>query len=335
MGMTIDVILEFLKKTNKKMAGYYNDNYILNYNEKKYLLRIPIENAVLMDIKAFQECDILKALEKLQKKAPRLLYDFYENGQAYYIHQFIEGKTIEETFPEDSMMDNWIVKNIAFQIADIHQIKENDITIPYKKLWDNNVKSLYDYIFSFNKSLVEKYYYNNRELYKKLEFPDNFENVFEYNGNKLYDEEFCFCHTDIHRKNVLVDYKNKECNIIDWELSNIASPAYDISINMHKMRYNADQEKLFIKSYCDRTGYNYEKFANQVDVFRALEEIKSAGIDIIRYLEEVENSRVNYDEMKVLADRYCKKLNKARKRWNMNSIDENIVFEIFENKFNK
>lgn len=99
------------------------------------------------------------------------------------------------------------------------------------------------------------------------------------------------------------------------------------------MRYTAEQEKLFIKSYCDCTGYNYERFAIQVDVFRALEEVKSAGIDILRYLGEVENSRVNYEEMKVLADRYCKKLNKARKRWKMNNIDNKIVFDIFENKF--
>lgn len=315
---TDDNVDAFLSSQPHALNGYYNNNYIYEENSKKYLLRIPIEDAEIMDIRLLPEEAILYLLEQNNIKAPRLLYEGHTSKNLkFYLHSYIPGETVENLYKEDSPLPNWIPLKIADFMYKYHSIDLNNVKLNLEQMpWTHNTSDLYNHIYSFNKSMIEKCGNKVKELYRELSFPTSISNFIENKVFEITDESFVLCHSDIHRKNLIIDPDCEDLTVIDWELALIATPCYDLSIHIHKMRYNDSQTDLLLKRYSQISGKSYANICKQVDLFRALEEVKSVAVDIVRYTDDISAGKADKKLIDIYAERYYKKLLRAYSRWN-------------------
>ena len=315
---TDDNVEKFLVSSPIPLSGYYNENYIFEENSKKYLLRLPLPNAEEMDLRLLSEETILYLLEQNQIKAPRLLFEGKTpSGKKYYLHSYIPGNTIESIYKEDSPLPDWIPIKIADFMCECHKLDLNKVKVCIDPMpWKLNASDLYNHIYSFNRSMIEKCEKTMAHVYNTLSFPMQISQFIENKVFEITDENFALCHSDIHRKNIILDPDKEDFTVIDWELALIATPCYDLSIHIHKMRYSDEQTNIFLKRYSQQSGIPFADICKQVDLFRALEEVKSIAVDIVRYSEDIKSQKADDSLIDIYTDRYFKKINKAYNRWN-------------------
>lgn len=313
----IENIKEFLQKEHTRLNGYYNYNYVIEIAEKKYLLRIPMVDMIVMDIRLIPERELLLLLEKNRINAPRVIYEYKEGGQEYFLHNYIEGNTIEELYPENSRIPDWIVEDMVYQMSEYHKTPLENFDVVRDLIpWNYNTKEFYSYIYKFNRSLIEKYWEPYREIYQAFNFPNSVDDIIRCREDLIADYPFCLCHADIHRKNIIIQPEIKQANIIDWELSLIGNICYDISIHFHRMRYIKEQEELYFDLYAKHMGADLDMIKEQVDLYRELEEVKSVSIDVVRYITDIKEGMLSETDITSKAARYYTKLIKAYSRWN-------------------
>ena len=329
----IESIKDFLQLQHPRLNGYYNHNYVITIAGKKYLLRIPMVNATVMDIRLIPEKVILLLLKDNGIDGPRVVYEYKEGNQEYFLHDYIEGNTVEELYPENSRIPNWIVENIAYQMSEYHRTPlESFSTIRDLIPWRYNSKDFYNYIYHFNRSLIEKYWKPYTEIYKAFNFPKCVDEVILCRDDLVAEYPFCLCHADVHRKNIIIQPEIKHASIIDWELSLIGNLCYDISIHFHKMRYIKEQEEVYYDIYTEKMGIDMTTLKEQVNLFRELEEVKSVSIDVVRYITDIKEGKSSEAEIISNAARYHTKLMKAYDRWNTpdaNRVDFDFVKKVF------
>ncbi len=329
----INHINEFLNHQQQRLNGYYNHNYVITIERKKYLLRIPIKDATIMDIRLIPEKVILDLIEANGINGPRVIFEYHTEKMDCYLHNYIQGNTIEELYPEMSPMPDWVVARIAHHMSEYHSIQiENFEDVRQLIPWKYESKDFYNYIYDFNRRLIEKYWSPYQEIYEAFHFPKTVDKAIIRRVDKIKDSPFCLCHADIHRKNVLIQSEKQEANIIDWELSLIGTLYYDISIHFHKMRYIKEQEELFFDIYSKKTGIDLGMLKEQVDLFRELEEIKSVSIDVIRYITDIKDENISEKIIESNAERYNTKLIKVYDRWKT-ADSERVSLEFIKDLF--
>ena len=297
----------------KKLAGYYNKNYIFESGGQKYILRIPIPNAKSMDLRIIPENIILKFLEQKSFPAPRLIYSAQKGS--FVIHQFIEGKLFHDLSPEDSFIPSWIPINIAKQMKKLHRLNPKNF-VPY---CNHIAKSPDSYGFFQNLiASVEEIYFRYKKDYvkhfRKLKFPKDPFKLIKEKSQQLTPRQFTICHCDIHRKNLIITRESEKLVILDWELVLVTDPFYDIATHFHKMKYDPIQETLFLLHYLDQNRETTPVFMDaweQIQIYLQLEKIKSAIVDIVRISQEFKAE--SSEKIRILLTE--KYLNILRKAW--------------------
>lgn len=300
----------FLQHPNNQLQGYYNHNFIASNLGIKYLIRVPIPNAETMDYRLIPESKILLFLEFQNFPAPKLIH----STSKYSIHSYIPGRNFHDLYPESSEFPNWISKYLAAQMRKLHAFPINEfddcdfinISPEGYKFYLKNLQFLINIFEKYNQ--IPRY----KEKFEKL-FPKDPFTVLSNNIN-LDTREFVLGHCDIHRKNLIL--QENILFILDWELSLIIDPFYDIAVHFHKMRYTPDQEIIFLTEYFKNS--NFASFRSQINIYLQFEQIKSAIIDLIRYSEK------SILERNKFLNHYYHKLLKAYQIWqipNLPNID--------------
>ncbi|MDR0312123.1 MAG: aminoglycoside phosphotransferase family protein [Treponema sp.] len=329
--MTEKEILALVSTQTDTLAGYYNKNRKVNFNGKPYILRIPIQNAVSMDMRLIPENEVLAFLAKyggfdIPKVEMKETYD----GQDYFLHSFIDGETVENVYPESDILPDWIVIEVVKAVITLHKIPLESLNCFTTRMpWKLDTKDFYDYIYSYNRGLIQKYNQDYREIFDIFGMPKDLDNFIVNKKQELGDAAFILAHSDIHRKNIIIDETIRKATIIDWELALITTTLYDISIHFHKMRYQLHQEEMFLTLYCKAFGIDKKLTEKQIRLYRDLEEVKSVAIDVVRYLSIIND--ISDEEIISNAKRYYSKLRKAYICWgtDLNTLKESDICEFF------
>jgi aminoglycoside phosphotransferase (APT) family kinase protein len=329
--MTENEISTILSSQTDALAGYYNKNLKIYFNGNPYILRIPIQNAVSMDMRFIAEDEVLAFLAEYgELHVPKVEMKETYGGQDYFLHSFINGETVEDVYPESNALPDWIVREIAESVIALHKIPLKSLgCFTVKMPWKPETKDFYDYIYRYNRELIQKYNKDYREIYDIFGMPRDLDHFIAKKTLEIHEAEFILAHSDIHRKNIIINRAVKKATIIDWELALIATTFYDISIHFHKMRYQLQQEEMFLRLYCEAFGIDRKLAEQQIRLYRDIEEVKSVAIDVVRYLSIIND--ISDEEIISNAKRYYGKLCKAYVCWDkdLSTLREDDIRSFF------
>ena len=121
-------------------------------------------------------------------------------------------------------------------------------------------------------------------------------------------------HSDIHRKNMII--KDGESYFLDWELALWGDPVYDLAVHFHKMGYTPAERDQVLQLWQAALDSEYiEGWEDDLDIYLAHEQIKSAIVDTVRYSQAFIDPSYAPEPEPVLVDKLTVKLNNAYRRW--------------------
>jgi aminoglycoside phosphotransferase (APT) family kinase protein len=296
--------------------GYYNTNYLVQYDAERYVIRVPIANVQSMDQAYLNENEVLKMLQDRGYRAPRFLW----KDEHFSVHSYIDSRVVDDIFPEGSALPDWIIQDLAQQTAAIHKLN-SDFTNP-----PITVQSVAAHI----RMLYNRYDNSLKDLFDEFRFPSWAQivpnNITHQTKTSL---RTVFSHCDIHRSNVILSkdgFSSPVLTIIDWEQAKIAPIEYDLATQFHKSGYTQEQEQIFLNEYiknCHNLDtINVNTFFELINIYKKLEAIKSAIVDTVRTLDKVQREEVTHPEISIFAN----KLEAAHRVWNEIKNDSTICF---------
>lgn len=308
LELSFELLKILISGSNGFSIGYHNENYIIPFKGNKYVLRLPVDDFEVVDVRLYNENKMLDyANEHLPfLLAPRYIYSGEYGSTSFSIHSFVNGTAMSQMESEIAPIRDSMVGYLAESMAKMH-IESRKHPLPQCKEY-SDVKSFYDFDYTFIKNLVEKWFSKLKEMFLDFGFPDNISDLLTFKQDMLEEREFVLCHCDIHRGNLM--YEEKEdgflLHFIDWELVQYADPVYDVAIHFHKIHYTKEQEDLFLSIYCDKLGYDVYSVSEQIQIYQQLEEVKSSTIDAIRYASAIQD--VTPEKRSSNNDKYAYKL---------------------------
>jgi len=299
-----------------RMSGFYNDNFKFSHNEKEYVLRTPIVGQPLMDLRCLPEPLIMKTLRDHYPKinAPRLIHTLTAQEKSFCVYTYEQGDSLEEYCPDASHIPDWVLLELVSQISTLHKYNPvvlNDLARIQQ--WGKDADGFYHYLINFVTLLIHELYQKHHALYESLRLPHDVVRCV-LGEEEFLDKRTCvLCHCDIHRKNILIDPATKHLTIIDWELSLVADPIYDIATHLHRMHYPRKQEDLFINTYNRIMGFyrGGGLLKKQIDIYRRIERIKSAYVDCVRVASYLKTRELTHQERFSCIEKYYAILSSA------------------------
>ncbi|SBW22216.1 aminoglycoside phosphotransferase [Candidatus Protofrankia californiensis] len=133
--------------------------------------------------------------------------------------------------------------------------------------------------------------------------------------SSLRPRPFRLLHTDIHRKNMIVDAGRTY--FLDWELALWGDPVYDLAVHVHKMAYQPDETNQFLADWLARMdSIATDGWEPDLVTYLAHERVKSAIVDTVRYTKLAADPATGDDRRRALIDALAGKLATAHLVWN-------------------
>lgn len=323
--MKIDYI-NLIKQENP-FTGYYNNNYSCEVDNKKVLVRIPIENSDEMDLKMIPEEKILEFLNKYDLPIPELIY--LNKNPFYQVHSFIEGIVVDDMYPRNTKLPDIYIPQVIKLLENLWKIREFPL-LSYFENWvkDGDTKGFYNILVNKVGDIYSKDMSEFSGLYKLLGIPSDPIKEAKELAISLKERPFVICHSDIHRKNCILD--NDKVYFLDWELALFADPAYEVAVHFHKITYTEDEEIRFKKLLNNILPYDKNEFWNDVSIYLKLEKIKSAIVDAIRYYKQIHNPTTSDDTVYDLVKKYSGKLKETKNIWNNKILSPEEILKIIK-----
>lgn len=300
-----------IKGNNKTLSGYYNNNYIINYNGIIAVLRIPIDNCYEMDIRLIPEYIVLDLIDGVVN-APKVLY----RNNNIQIHSYIHGTIASVVYKNGAALYEKLPLQVAVQMSSLHSLGVPTILQKYKpECYENFIKTLIRHMYKVYKGFWKDY----KKLFLSMDIPvDPIECIYSKILNEnTFNGKWSICHCDIHKDNIIIQ-QGDVVSIIDWELSIIGDPLYDIATHFHKMGYTKEQEAIFLSTYGikQESKESIHKVRGKIKMYKEIEVIKSVLVDTIRYSKIIKHDLNMADE---LAKDYAIKINHAYDIWGINN----------------
>lgn len=307
LAIDFEEILQNSANAEGLIEGYNNINKIFDIGDYKYMLRIQKNSThTVYDVKFFQEADIIELVYSKGIKSPMILYK--DNRNNSMIYPYIQGATLYEKYSYSSI-ENWQVVKIAEFFRKLHSIDVKELLV---KTEYSTCYEFYSYIYSKYKQICLNIYQKHNDIFDELGL--DVSKVFENSSQlQLNSRSIVLCHCDCHRKNIIAS--NEDLYYIDWELSLLADPLYDIAIHIQKMFYNEAQKELFLSNYFKKTD---DVIISDLNSYLQLEAIKYAYTDLIRILEGKDS------QASIMISRYQLKLQNV---YHVLNISKNMSLE--------
>lgn len=241
-----------------------NTNYVVEANNKKYLLRIPGIGTELfcnraVEAKAFKELSHLPFIETNY---------FLDPISGIKISEFYENNRIIDADNNDDL--KWLMKNLR----KLHKI---DLDLPVDTVFDRMKR--YD---SFVKTVGgEKYY--------EKEFLNLYNKILTYEKDYLKTFKPTLIHGDLSPNNAMI-VSNKKLLFIDLEFISKGDPFMDVANFAHDDNSSVDKTIEFLELYLN-------KEPTKQQIYRLL--LLSAAISVMWYIWAVYKMTVEKDRLKM------------------------------------
>jgi thiamine kinase-like enzyme len=283
-----------------------NDNFVYEDHGANFLIRHHKKD-VKVDVHSLKEKDVLILLEKNHFNAPLFLKES-EDGQTLLL-SYIKGETLFQRYGYEAIgVEATMALANAFKA--LHRIK-GTFSLTQEPSVGATVEDYYQYQLEYLTQAWTSLKARYSALFAALHIPEDPLEVLRGKETELSERPLVLCHCDAHRKNLIYQQESQEVYFIDWELAVVGDPFADLAVHLQKMNYTPEEELLFKKTYF---GASYHENDAQIEIYRNLERIKYAIIDLFRLRESVERQ----EEFNNLAlERYLYKYQEAQKLWGL------------------
>lgn len=311
--------------SDRSASGYYNRNVRIDSPVGPTIVRIPIPGAEMMDLRIWDEVDVLPTIAPFVDQVPTLLHESLE--PPYQVHRFIEGTVLHDVSPRGTAVPDHVVEDVAGFFAQLARVPIQAMPVlPHD--WPTGTDSIG---FALRlESMTREIHAAHRgpfaDVYAALEVPVEPLAPISPRLENLRPRPLVLVHADIHRKNLII--RDRTTFLLDWELALWGDPVYDLAVHLHKMSYlDHERDALLSRWETAVPAACSAGWLEDLDAYLAHEQVKSAIVDSVRSCRAFLDESYSPDPRSVVVDKLTGKLNRARQRWGFDTPITNDAVE--------
>jgi aminoglycoside phosphotransferase (APT) family kinase protein len=301
-----------LARTDRS-AGFYNHNVRVETPDGPVVVRIPIPAADTMDLTIWPEAAVVQAINPVIDRVPRLIHA--NANPAYQVVEFITGDVLDAIAPRGKRVPDHVISDVGELFHQLGQVPLAQLpTLPADWPTDGDTATFAHQLSDITIDVHTRFRDEFGDLFKALGFPtDPFEAILE-RWQTLSPRPFRLLHTDIHRKNMIIDAG--ATYFLDWELALWGDPVYDLAVHLHKMAYQPDEEDTARAIWRAAVPTDAAtEWTTDLTTYLAHERVKSAIVDTVRYTKLITAHAETPTAEAALLDKLTTKLTAAHTVW--------------------
>ncbi|MGH3910100.1 MAG: phosphotransferase, partial [Pseudonocardiaceae bacterium] len=192
-------LYEAAQCAESRMSGYYNDNVRIDTRSGPVLVRIPVPLADQMDLRVWDERDVLRAVSQHVDHVPRLLHA--SSDPAFQIHEFVTGRQLNEVAPRGTPVPPSVIPDVVNLFCQLATIQRDELP-PLPADWPDDGKSA-DFGRMLSSSTQRDFDENQRDfgaLYRAFGIPDDPLAKVSTAWSTMAPRPFRAVHADLHRQ---------------------------------------------------------------------------------------------------------------------------------------
>ncbi len=131
-------LYEAAQRAESTMSGYYNDNVRIDTRSGPVLVRIPVPRADQMDLRVWDERDVLRAVSQHLDHVLRLLHA--SSDPPFQIHEFVTGRQLNEVAPRGTRVPPNVIPDVVDLFSQLATIQRDELP-PLPADWPDDGKS--------------------------------------------------------------------------------------------------------------------------------------------------------------------------------------------------
>jgi len=301
-----------LARTDRS-AGFYNHNVRVETPAGPVVVRIPIPGADTMDLTIWPEASVVRALHPTIPRAPRLLHA--STDPEYQIVEWIDGDVLDAVAPRGKRVPDQVIPDVGTLFIQLGRIALEQLP-PLPAQWpaDGDNAAFARRLSAITAGVHAEFLDEFGQLFSALRFPADPLGPVLDRWETLSPRPFRLLHTDIHRKNMIVN--GGATYFLDWELALWGDPVYDLAVHLHKMSYQPDEEESASAAWREAMGPEAAvAWVRDLATYRAHERVKSAVVDTVRYAKLIAAGSEASEAEAALLDKLTAKLHAAHGVW--------------------
>ncbi|WP_246508770.1 phosphotransferase family protein [Actinocrinis puniceicyclus] len=305
-------------------AGYYHRNIPATVAGTKVIIRIPIHRAESMDLRMWQEPEIMRAIEGRVPHVPRLLHA--SRDPSFQVHEFIEGRLLHEVAPRGTPVPEHVLTDTVALFVALSRLTAAHLP-PAPAHWpcDGDTAGFAQRINADSHRIHEATKTANAALYRRLRIPEDPFAPLRERWDTMTSRPFALAHTDVHRKNIILS-GGHSC-FLDWELALLADPVYEFATHLHKTAYLPHERRALVDLWSSALpGDATVGYAADLEAYLAHEQIKSVLVDAVRYARAFADAPAPYPP-DVMVAKLAEMLAIARGHWGITASVDKVEVE--------
>lgn len=297
-------------------SGFYNNNVRLDSPSGPVIVRIPLHDADIMDLRVWREYEVLAALGPYVGHAPRLLH--VSESPAFQVHEFVPGELVDDLAPRGERVP-------APVLSDVVELFGQLATVPRGKLpalpshWPGaaDASGFAALLSGVTQRVYDTFAGRYRALFAAFDVPADPLAPVRARWPELTRRPFVLVHADVHRKNMILSAGRVV--FLDWELALWGDPVYELAVHFHKMDYRDDERETVLRGWLRALPAGHTRgWEEDLTAYLAHERVKSAIVDTVRYTRLIWDGGLPGGEEDHLVEKLAAKLNAASAVWGRN-----------------
>ncbi|MGH4021229.1 MAG: phosphotransferase family protein [Pseudonocardiaceae bacterium] len=296
-----------------KMSGYYNDNVHVDTSEGPVLVRIPVPRADQMDMRVWDESDVLRAVSPRVDHTPRLLH--VSSDPRFQIHEFVTGPQLNELAPRGVPVPPKVIPDVLALFDQLATVPRGELP-PLPVGWpdDGKCADFARMLSGYTRRVFDGNQDEFGDLYRAFGIPDDPLASIVATWSTIAPRPFRLVHADVHRQNMIMS--SRGVIFLDWELALWGDPVYELAVHIHKMTYFDDELRTLLRGWEAMTKPSAARsWHDDLTAYLRHERVKSAIVDSVRYTKEILSEDISKARRETLTDKLTGKLDAAGRIW--------------------
>ncbi|MBF8185571.1 phosphotransferase [Nonomuraea sp. K274] len=309
--MTIDLYQAALAASGSR--GFYNKNVRVDGPSGPVIVRIPLHDADSVDLRIWQEQDVLAAIAPYVTHAPRLLDACA--SPAYQVHEFISGDVLDDIAPRGRHVPPIVLDAVVELFTQLAEVPRESLPgLPISWAQDGDTVAFARVLSDTTQGVYDAFRGEFGGLFAELGIPADPLAPARERWSTLASRPFRLVHSDVHRKNVIIN--GERVVFLDWELALWGDPLYELAVHFHKMAYQVDEYEAVLARWgaamAPQLTHGWER---DLQTYLAHERVKSAIVDTVRYTQLIVSGKLPTAEERELIDKLADKHAAAATVW--------------------
>lgn len=296
-----------------RMSGSYHENVRVDTPDGPVLVRIPFRRPDQMDLRIWDESDVLRAVARHTERVPRLLHVCTD--PPFQIHELIPGTQLNKLAPRGTPVPPTVIPDVLTLFSRLAAIPLDEVP-PLPDGWptDGECAAFACVLSAATQRIHDEYRDDFGELFDRLGIPDDPLASIEAVWPALARRPFRVLHADVHRKNIVIS--DRGAVFLDWELALYGDPVYDLAVHVNKMTYLDDELSTLLAGWRAGAGPAAAR-GWRADLIRYLqhERVKSAIVHSVRYAKKIADAATGNADRQWLVRKLTGILNAAGPIW--------------------